>query len=132
MGNCVNCIYHTTENQGYRLQFKEVPMDYMSQVKHSMLMRENHFCTYPSYRKTDFVTGKSIYASCYEKNFYEECLFYTDGTEEPSEEEPKTDEPVNTEPSADEQVNTEPTEPTEPPTEPSGEPQGDDNEQGND
>ena len=76
MGNCIYCIYHTTRNNP--VTFSNIGG--VKTPKINVIGKEPHFCKYPTFKKTDFVTGAEIYADCYSKNFYGECLFFDDGS----------------------------------------------------
>ncbi len=82
MGNCVNCVYHTTSNND-RDYIVTKESDYERRPK--VIGKEPHFCTYSGYTKTDYVTGGTVYANCYEKNFHGECMFFDSGETESEE-----------------------------------------------
>lgn len=85
MGLCINCVYHTQTSRNQILP-------------NGCLRPSGHYCSNENNYRTDFVTGEIYYADCYEKNNFEECLFYEepieiieDNNEESNDEETESD-----------------------------------------
>lgn len=66
MGVCSKCIYYSLEEAN-------------SSFIKGRRINSNHTCLCPSNDRQDFVTGEIKHSNCYERNNFEECLFYDEG-----------------------------------------------------